>query len=248
MKLIPWDRFKEEIEAYTVTKAYGDMSYNNEDKSLILNNRKMLAKDLNTTLDKMVAPNQVHSATYKEVSLLDGGKGMYSKDDCIQETDALYTSDTDLTLLSFHADCTPVLLYCRDKKIVCSIHAGWSGTMKQIVSKTVQHLIKEKQCNPKHIYAYIGPCISKDVFEVQQDVIDKVLQLPFDTTSFYTKTDETHYLLDNKALNKAQLLYHNVPLENIDVSPYCTIKNNDLFYSHRKQEPGRSITIIKKII
>ena len=76
MKLIKWNTV-ENIEAYTITKELGDMSYNNEDKQLILNNRKQLAKLLKTDLEHMVAPHQTHSANFKEVSLKDGGRGMY---------------------------------------------------------------------------------------------------------------------------------------------------------------------------
>ena len=52
MKLIKWNTV-ENIEAYTITKELGDMSYNNEDKQLILNNRKQLAKLLKTDLDNI---------------------------------------------------------------------------------------------------------------------------------------------------------------------------------------------------
>ena len=55
----------------------------------------------------------------------------------------------------------------------------------------------------------------------------------FDTSPFYQKTDENHYLLDNKGLNKQQLLNLGVLEENIQVTPYCTNENNDLFFSHR---------------
>ena len=89
MKLIKWNTV-ENIEAYTITKELGDMSYNNEDKQLILNNRKQLAKLLKTDLEHMVAPHQTHSANFKEVSLKDGGRGMYCQDDAFNNTDALY--------------------------------------------------------------------------------------------------------------------------------------------------------------
>lgn len=246
MKLIAWNIFPEEIEAYTVTKDFGDMSFNNPDKNLIFKNRKNLANYLHTTLENMVAPNQVHSKHFQEVSKQDGGKGIFHKEDAIKETDALYTRDSDLFLISFHADCTPVLLYCRDQGIVAAIHSGWLGTTKQIVSTVVKHLIKNEHCNPKEIFSYIGPCINQENFEVQQDVIDLVQTMDFDTTPFIKIKDATHYLLDNKGLNKQQLLNLGIPENNITVSPYCTITNNDLFYSHRKKETGRSITIINK--
>ena len=211
MKLIKWNTV-ENIEAYTITKELGDMSYNNEDKQLILNNRKQLAKLLKTDLEHMVAPHQTHSANFKEVSLKDGGRGMYCQDDAFNNTDALYTKDTDLFLLSFHADCTPVLLYC-----------------------------------PKKMLAYIGPCICQDCLEVMDNVIDLVKQMDFDTTPYYKQTDTTHYLLDNKGLNRQMLLNLGLLKKNITVSPYCTVENDKLFYSYRKyKDSGRNITIIKR--
>lgn len=246
MNLISWNIFDNEIAAYTVTKTFGDMSFNNKDTALILENRKRLARYLDTDLNHMVAPRQTHSTNFQEVSLKDGGKGMFVASDALQETDATYTRDPDLYLVSFHADCTPILLYCRTQGIICAIHAGWLGTTKQIVSKVVTHLITKEHCNPKEIYGYIGPCISQKHFEVKQDVIDLVKAMDFDTSSFYQKIDNEHYLLDNKGLNRQQLINAGVEKEHITISPYCTIENNDLLYSHRKKEMGRSITIIKR--
>ena len=128
MKLIKWNT-DANIEAYTVTKEFGDMSFNNPDQELILNNRKKLAKYLNTDLDHMVAPHQVHSANFKEVSIADGGKGIYDQESAFDNTDALYTKDADLFLLSFHADCTPILLYSPETNIIAAIHSGWLGTV-----------------------------------------------------------------------------------------------------------------------
>lgn len=246
MNLISWDIFNDEIEAYTVTKDFGDMSFNNEDTVLILENRKRLATYLHTDLYHMVAPKQTHSTNFQEVTMKDGGKGMFDATSALKDTDATYTRDLDLYLVSFHADCTPILLYCRDQGIVCAIHAGWLGTTKQIASKVVDYLITKEHCCPKEMYGYIGPCISKKHFEVKQDVIDLVKTMDFDTQPFYQQKDEEHYVLDNKGLNKQQLLNAGIEETHITVSPYCTIEDNDLLYSHRKKELGRSITVIKR--
>ena len=95
--------------------------------------------------------------------------------------------------------------------------------------------------------AYIGPCICQNCLEVMDNVIDLVKEMDFDATPFYKKTDETHYLLDNKGLNKQMLLNLGLSENNITVSPYCTVENDDLFYSYRKhKDSGRNITIIKR--
>lgn len=245
MKLIKWETF-DNIEAYTVTREMGDMSLNNN-PTQALENRKELAKLLNTDLKHMVAPRQTHTTNFKEVSLKDGGTNMTQQTDIFKDTDALYTKDPDLFLLSFHADCTPVLVYCKDTNIVCAIHSGWLGTVKQIVTRVIKHLIDNENCDPKQMYCYIGPCISYEHLEVQDDVIDKVKMMDFDTTPYYKKTDNTHYILDNKGLNKQQLLNLGVLESNITISPYCTVNDNELFFSHRKNRDGqRNITIIKR--
>ena len=247
MKLIKWN-LHEDVEAYTTTRKLGDISLNNPNYLKVLENRQELASLLNTDLEHMVAPRQTHSTNLKQVFLMkDGGTNMLKQTDDLYEVDATYTKDKDLFLLSFHADCTPILVYCKDQKIVCAIHSGWLGTVRQIVDHTIRYLIEKENCNPKEMYCLIGPCLSKKHLEVQDDVINQVKKMNFDTSPFYQKTDETHDLLDNKGLNKQQLLNLGVLEENIQVSSYCTNENNDLFFSHRVNHDGqRNVTIIKR--
>ena len=176
----------------------------------------------------------------------DGGKGIYSQKDAYLGFDALYTRDTDLTLFTFHADCCPVLLYCENQHLIAAIHSGWKGTVTEIVGKVTRHLIEDEGCDPSTIYAYVGPSIEARNFEAMDDIIDCVKKMSFDTSSFYTKKDETHYLLNSKGLIKQQLLNCGVLEEHIEVSPYCTMENDDLFFSYRKTHTkNRNISIIR---
>ncbi len=250
MKLIPWNCF-DEIEAYTTT-AYDndkilDMSYNDSlPYETVLKNRQNLAAQLNTDFDHMVATFQQHTTNFKEVSLKDGGKGMYSRDDAFIGYDAMYTKDKKLWLWTFHADCCPVLLYCRDQKIVAAIHSGWKGTVNEIVGKVTKHLIDFENCQPDEIYAYIGPSINQENFEAKDDIIDLVKKMSFDTSSFYQQKEDKAYLLDSKGLIQQQLLNLHVPQSHITISPYCTIKDEDLFFSYRRNKsPHRNITLIR---
>ena len=250
MKLIPW-QCCDEIEAYTTcaydeNKQLMDMSYNNPNYDMILQNRLTLAKQLDTDLEHMVATKQQHTTNFIKVSLQDGGKGMYSQDDAFIGYDAMYTRDHNLWLWSFHADCCPVLLYCRDQKIIAEIHSGWKGTVNEIVAKVTKHLIENEDCLPLFIYAYIGPSINQKNFEAKNDIIDLVKQMSFDTSSFYIQKDDGAYLLDSKGLIKQQLLNLGIQEEHITVSPYCTIENEDLFFSYRRNKsPHRNITLIR---
>ena len=192
--------------------------------------------------DIVVAPFGFMCANHKK----DGGKGIYSQKDAYLGFDALYTRDTDLTLFTFHADCCPVLLYCENQHLIAAIHSGWKGTVTEIVGKVTRHLIEDEGCDPSTIYAYVGPSIEARNFEAMDDIIDCVKKMSFDTSSFYTKKDETHYLLNSKGLIKQQLLNCGVLDEHIEVSPYCTMENDDLFFSYRKTHTkNRNISIIR---
>lgn len=248
MKLIEWKCF-DEIEAYT-TCSYDDkylmnMSFNGIDDQQVLKNRQQLAKTLNTDLSQMVATLQQHTTHFIEVHSNDGGRGMFSRDDALIGYDAMYTRDRHLWLWTFHADCCPVLLYCRDQKIVAAIHSGWKGTVGEIVKKVAQHLIENEHCHPQCMYAYIGPSIEQRNFEAKDDIIDLVKKMSFDTRDFYIQKEDGAYLLNSKGLIQQQLLELQVPKQNITISPYCTIENEDLFFSYRRNKsPHRNITLI----
>ncbi len=250
MKLIEW-KINEEIEAFTTCKDDDgnifEMSFNGSiDDKYVLENRIKLANYLNTDLNHMVATYQQHTTNFLKVSTKDGGRGIYCRDDAFYAYDAMYTRDKNLWLWTFHADCCPVLLYCSKQKIVSAIHSGWKGTVGEIVGKVTNHLIENENVDPNEIYAYIGPSINQENFEAKDDIIDLVKQMSFDTSSFYTLKDDGAYLLNSKALIKQQLLNLGVKDEQITVSPLCTIKNNDLFFSYRKEKtPHRNITLIK---
>lgn len=251
MKLIQW-LGHQDIEAYT-TCSYTEnnelmnMSYNGINDANVLKNRKQLMKQLHSNLDLGIATVQQHTTNFIEVSKEDCGKGMYFKEDAIIGYDAMYTRDKNIWLFSFHADCCPVLLYCENQGIIAEIHSGWKGTVNEIVCKVTKHLIENENCFPQDIYAYIGPSIIKENFEAKEDIITLVQKMSFDTSKFYQKKDETTYLLDSKGLIKQQLLNLGVKNENITTSPYCTIRDNHLFFSYRKNKtPHRNITIIKR--
>jgi YfiH family protein len=132
------------------------------------------------------------------------------------------------------ADCCPILLADPVRKTTAAIHAGWKGTVSQIVAKTASAMISQGS-NPTDILAYIGPCISLAHFEVGDEVAEQ----------FELKERRgARWHIDLKASNEAQL--RNAGISQIEISEFCTIENNDLFFSHRKEKgvTGRMLAII----
>ena len=82
--------------------------------------------------------------------------------------------------------------------------------------------------NPIDIIALIGPAIGLCCYEVSEEVKDKLLETVKDTTGLYEGRN-----VDLKKINARQL--EETGIKNIDICPYCTSCNNDLFYSYRKE-------------
>lgn len=156
-----------------------------------------------------------------------------------KDSDALYTNTKNNFLAVAIADCIPVLLYVPEKKVIAAIHSGWKGTLNKITTATIEKLKSEFSINTENIYAYIGPGISIEHFEVGKDVADL-----FDD-EFRVKRDGKIFI-DLKKHNYSQLIKFGVKKDNIEVSEYCTYRDKDLFHSYRrdKEKAGRMLCII----
>ena len=125
--------------------------------------------------------------------------------------------------LSF-ADCTPVILYDKKQKISAIAHAGWRGTAKKIAAKTVMKM----NSNPSDIIALIGPCISFNSFETSLEAIKELKASVQDDSGLF----KDNYA-DLKGINKRQL--EELGVKEFDICPFCTVADNDKFFSYRKE-------------
>lgn len=78
----------------------------------------------------------------------------------LKSVDGAYTRKPNIYIAIRSADCLPVLFYNKETGIVGGMHAGWRGTAKGIIKKTVNG-------NPADFYFYLGPaaqscCYDKD--------------------------------------------------------------------------------------
>ena len=143
----------------------------------VLENREKLASLIRRQLDDFVCANQTHSANFYKVSQQDKGRGANSVNTAIQETDALYTYEPNIVLSTFTADCVPVTFYHEQTEVIGVIHSGWQGTVKEITLKLLHHLIEVEKCNPRYFHVHLGPALSQEKFEVDEDVYAQFRQL-----------------------------------------------------------------------
>ena len=167
---------------------------------------------------RVLTPEQTHT---NNVQITDS-RDKYS------ECDGLITASTKEAVYLRFADCTPLIFYDSKNKVAAVSHAGWRGTYQKIGVKTVEKMKLNFGCNPENITVLIGPAISLCCYEVGEDVKEKLLSTVTDSKGLFDGMN-----VDLKGINALQL--KEIGVEKIDICPYCTSCNNDLFFSYRKE-------------
>ncbi|MCH2448802.1 MAG: peptidoglycan editing factor PgeF [Gracilimonas sp.] len=200
-----------------------------EDKEIILQNRKLLLDEIGLDAHKIAYAVQVHKTKIEVVKL----GGTYPN------TDAFVTTENDLALAIQVADCAAVLFGDPKNRVIAAAHAGWRGAAGNIIPKTLKKMMS-LGAEVNNIKAFISPCISNKNFEVGEEV---AVQFPDEFV------DREHYNkphLDLKEFIRYQLLEQGMIESKIELSTHCTI-NDEQFYSYRRQKEGsgRMMGIIK---
>ena len=179
---------------------------------------------------RIVTPVQTHS---DHVEVVDNR-------DEYPDTDALILDKADTVVYLRFADCTPLIFYDPVKNIAAISHAGWRGTASKIGVKTVEKMHSMFNSEPKDIVVLIGPAISLCCYEVSEDIKNALLSTVKTKDGLYNNRN-----VDLKGINAQQL--KEAGIQKIDICPYCTSCNNDLFYSYRKENgtKERHFAVIK---
>ncbi|MFT4030946.1 MAG: peptidoglycan editing factor PgeF [Siphonobacter sp.] len=155
--------------------------------------------------------------------------------------DSVITSQPGVVALVTVADCTPILVYDAGKNVVAAIHAGWRGTVSEIVRQTLERMQDTFGTRPKDCYAYVGTCIDECSFEVGDEVAEQ-----FDTSFKRFSEEKAKYCVDLKQANATQLRTFGIPENQIEISKYSTVLNNEDYFSYRleKGQTGRMVAVI----
>ena len=196
-----------------------------------LNRRRILQ-----TIDDgaMVFLRQVHG---NRVLVVEKQPSTKSAEASLPAADALITSTPGLTLAIQVADCQPVLLYDPGRHVVANVHAGWRGSLADILGRTVAVMVAECDSRPADILAGIGPSLGPCCAEFR----NHRTEIP---KSFWAyKDDRDHF--DFWAVSADQLYAAGLRRENIEVSRICTRCANDRFFSYRADKTtGRFAAVI----
>lgn len=139
--------------------------------------------------------------------------------------DGFFTQLPGLLMMIKVADCQAILLYDPRRKVAGIIHAGWRGSVKNIVGKAIQLMVAQYYCNPPDIIAGVGPSLGPCCSEFR----NWKQELPLDFSRFQVNAN----YFDFWAITRRQLTESGVVRENIEIAGLCTKCHPELFYSYR---------------
>jgi YfiH family protein len=163
----------------------------------------------------------------------------------ISEADGMITSQAGLLIGIQTADCIPVLVADRRKRVVGAFHAGWRGTVQRIVELGVGRMVREFGSDPADMIAAIGPGIGACCYTVG-DEVRKEFAANFSYAAVLFVQNEKELRLNLIEANRRQLLAAGLPAESIATVGGCTGCQSELFYSHRISggHAGRMMAVI----
>lgn len=184
-----------------------------------------IANHLNIAADSIISPIQTHSS-----NIAIAKKGCKYPD-----TDALVVKDFDIAVALNFADCTPVIIYDAYNNIGAVAHAGWRGTAASIVPLTIEFMQKHFNTDSKAVTAIIGPAISLNNYQVDEEVYLKLKSTLHKEYEGWYEYDSANnkYNVDLKTINQYQL--RELGVKRIDKCEYCTYDSVDVFFSYRKE-------------
>jgi hypothetical protein len=254
--------------AYCAEGARGELNLGftaADDRETVVGNRKLLVEAVTgNAATPLSTLRQIHS------SVLVAGR---SGDACRLtpwKGDGLMTAEPGLLLGVQTADCIPVLVADRKRRVVAAFHAGWRGTVKRIVEAGVGRMRLEFGCRPEDLIAAIGPGVGACCYAVGDEVFSsfesqfayaaELFHEVYDADPvrnkypmlFLTQRAPGHSNIgpslhvDLAEANRRQLLDAGLSPGSIQMTGGCTSCHRELFFSHRGSQghAGRMMSVI----
>ncbi len=157
--------------------------------------------------------------------------------------DAMITREKGVYLTMRFADCVPLLFFDPVVNAVGAAHAGWRGTMQNVMGCTLNAMQREFGSLAADIRVVIGPSIGPCCYQVGEDVFEAAKSAFKDPSPFFAHRENGLYFdLWQANLWQAQ----EAGVTQIMSSQLCTACNTRHFFSHRaeKGKTGRFAAFI----
>ncbi len=211
-----------------------------DNKKNILRNIEFIKKKMKMKSSKLILMHQTHSNKVTKIDKINCKKRIFS--------DAIITQMKGIGLGVVTADCVPILLYEKEKKIIGCIHAGWKGAFLGIIKNTIS---KIKKINPNcNIVASVGPCIGNKNYEIDLKFYYKFISKSKKNKKYFTYKNKHKKLFNLRKFVADKLLEQRVNFDHVNRDTFRE-KNN--FFSYRRstilkqKDYGRCISVIRLI-
>jgi YfiH family protein len=157
-------------------------------------------------------------------------------EEVLPEADAVWIMERGQVLAIMTADCLPVVLADRAGRCIAAAHGGWRGLVDGILKETIAAMPVQPEV------AWLGPAIGADVYEVGEEVLERVVQVDagFEAAIRYGPQPGKGYL-DLSRLAELQL--RAAGLTEVYASGLSTW-DTERFYSYRREgQTGRMATL-----
>ena len=212
-----------------------------DERGIVLENRRRVAENMGVTDDKLMMVYQVHSS---DVACADKPWTMENR----PKLDAMVSSTPNLAIGVMTADCGPVLFQDAENSIVGAAHAGWKGATGGILENTISSM-ENIGAERKNIIAVLGPTISQKHYEVGPEFVENLLKLNTKNDTYFIPSINT----DHAMFDLPQYILDRLKAEEVKASwtGDCTYADEKQFFSYRRKthrneaDYGRQISVIK---
>src|ERR1700724_101984 len=138
------------------------------DPEVVMQRRQQLADQVGFDLARALMTVQEHGA-----NVLTFHRRRPEGGQCVFDTDALATDVPGQAIVTYHADCFPLLFFDAGRGVVAGAHAGWRGSLAGVATQTVQALHLAYGSEPDQLDVLIGPGICARCYQVGSDVAEQ---------------------------------------------------------------------------
>lgn len=202
----------------------------------VTENFRRIGRILGCGPEDMVASHQTHTVNIRRVTAADRGKGIVLSRD-YENIDGLMTDEKGIALVTFYADCVPLLFLDPVHHAIGLAHSGWRGTVGRMGQRMTEAMAETFGSRPSEMIAAIGPSICRECYEVGEDVAEQFWRMAGGRERYGEVVTpgkrEGKYQLDLWQANRLILEEAGIPHNSISVTDICTCHNSGYLFSHR---------------
>lgn len=150
------------------------------------------------------------------------------------EADALVAATAGRLVGVVTADCVPVLLVDRRRRVAAAVHAGWRGTAAGVLEAAVEHL-GALGAAPADLEAVLGPAVGGCCYQVGPEVRAALRARTGDLTTPACTERDGRLMLDLRAA--ARLLLRAAGVARVTALGPCA-SCDTAYYSYRRDGAG----------